>query len=84
MKLPRVDCPQCARAIAAGPVAGRLGKGRVCRHDPPARVPGGPLVSCPGSLEVVDLPTTGEQLRLPDAAETAGEDRDRIDTLPLF
>jgi hypothetical protein len=57
MKLPRVECPNCRRGIAAGPVAGHLSKGRVWRHDPPQhREPGNPLVSCDGSLTIVDLP----------------------------
>ncbi|MEU0956528.1 hypothetical protein ABZ353_29985 [Streptomyces niveus] len=63
MKLPRVNCAVCHRAIAAGPVAGRLRRGRVWRHDAPGarRDPDGSLVSCPGSLALVDLPMPGEQ-----------------------
>lgn len=66
MKLPRVECPVCGRPIAAGSVAGRLSKGRVWRHDPPGlpHVPGQPLVSCDGSLAIVDLPMAGRQLEL--------------------
>lgn len=66
MKLPRVECPTCTRAIAAGPVAGRLTKGRLWRHDAPGarRAPDGTLVSCAGSLAIVDLPTTGVQLEI--------------------
>jgi hypothetical protein len=77
MKLPRVECPDCKRGIAAGPVAGRLTKGRIWRHDPPnqRREPGRPLVSCDGSLEIVDLPTTGGQMEFdmdqPDAEPEA-------------
>ncbi|GGZ23381.1 hypothetical protein GCM10010387_15660 [Streptomyces inusitatus] len=58
MKLPRVLCRKCGRPIAAGPVAGRLSKGRPWRHDPiiERREPGALLVSCGGSLEIVDLP----------------------------
>ncbi|MGA5599625.1 hypothetical protein ACPCUF_01065 [Streptomyces griseoincarnatus] len=66
MKLPRIECRDCGRSIAAGPVAGRLTKGRLCRHDPPGRRhhTDGALVSCPGSLAVVDLPQPAEQLEL--------------------
>jgi hypothetical protein len=58
MKLPRVNCPSCTRAIAAGIVAGRLSKGRIWRHDAPdeRRDANGHLLSCAGSLEIVDLP----------------------------
>ncbi|MFB0617238.1 hypothetical protein [Streptomyces sp. AGS-58] len=86
MKLPRIECQTCRRHIAAGPVAGRLGKGRIWRHDPPGR--GTDLVSCTGSLAIVDLPQPAEQLQLdePDTDATAGPDRDPhgLDTLPLF
>lgn len=68
MKYPLVRCETCGRPIAAGPVAGRLSKGRVWRHDPPAarRAPGRPLVSCAGSLQVVDLPVGQMELPEPD------------------
>ncbi|MFJ7586971.1 hypothetical protein ACIQZO_06165 [Streptomyces sp. NPDC097617] len=58
MKLPRVECPSCTRSIAAGMVAGRLSKGRIWRHDAPdtRRDTTGHLLSCAGSLEIVDLP----------------------------
>ncbi|MET9432280.1 MULTISPECIES: hypothetical protein [unclassified Streptomyces] len=57
MKLPRVKCPRCDREVAAGPVAGRLSRSRVWRHDPPSmRARYDALVSCGGSLEIVDLP----------------------------
>lgn len=58
MKLPRVECPSCTRTIAAGMVAGRLSKGRIWRHDAPEsrRDAEGHLLSCAGSLEIVDLP----------------------------
>ncbi|MGW6456533.1 hypothetical protein ACWF94_11520 [Streptomyces sp. NPDC055078] len=58
MKLPRVECPSCTRSIAAGMVAGRLSKGRIWRHDAPnaRRDADGHLLSCAGSLEIVDLP----------------------------
>ncbi|MEU1852917.1 hypothetical protein ABZ499_27540 [Streptomyces sp. NPDC019990] len=58
MKMPRVECPECERRIAAGMVAGRPGKGRLWRHDPTERSElfGDALVSCTGSLGIVDLP----------------------------
>ncbi|MFC9604559.1 hypothetical protein ACFTTN_14005 [Streptomyces niveus] len=58
MKLPRVECPSCTRSIAAGMVAGRLSKGRIWRHDAPdaRRDADGHLLSCAGSLKIVDLP----------------------------
>ena len=64
IKLPRVECPSCGRPIAAGLVAGRLSKGRLWRHDAPdtRRDVNGHLLSCPGSLEIVELPTLGVQL----------------------
>jgi hypothetical protein len=78
MKLPRVQCPDCKRGIAAGPVAGRLTKGRIWRHDPPnqRREPGRPLISCDGSLEIVDLPLPGRQMEfdIPDADTPAAEE----------
>ncbi|MFD0253872.1 hypothetical protein ACFVGX_23515 [Streptomyces sp. NPDC127113] len=40
-------------------------------------------MSCPGSLDIVDLPVPSEQSRL-DVPDTAGEDSDQIDALPLF
>jgi hypothetical protein len=76
MKLPRVECPECGRPIGAGPVAGRLSKGRVWRHDPPGlpHVPGQPLVSCDGSLRMVDVPLHGQQLEIDvEQPEPAGE-----------
>ncbi|MFC8075049.1 hypothetical protein ACFUN8_05875 [Streptomyces sp. NPDC057307] len=79
MKLPRVNCAVCDRAIAAGPVAGQIRRGRVWRHDAPGARRGadGSLVSCPGSLGIVDMPMPGEQplfelplpLPLPESAE---------------
>lgn len=81
VKLPRIECQVCQRHIAAGPVAGRPGKGRVWRHDPPERrsLYGAALVSCPGSLTIVDLPLPARQLELAEAA-----DPDGLDTVPLF
>lgn len=75
MKLPRVPCTTCGRPIAAGPVAGRLSKGRIWRHDPPAarRDPGRPLVSCAGSLEVVDLPVGQMEIPIEEPDEEQSE-----------
>ncbi|MER6977763.1 hypothetical protein [Streptomyces carpinensis] len=84
MKLPRVRCEECKRPIAAGPVAGSLGKGRLWRHDPPDRRAryGDSLVSCPGSLAIVDLSRPAQQLELePDEPV---QDPDGIDTMLLF
>lgn len=82
--MPRIPCDCCGREIAAGMVAGRPSKGRVWRHDPPGRssVHGDALVSCPGSLRIVELPTSTRQLELTDTVEDAHPDG--IDTLPLF
>ncbi|MER7477426.1 hypothetical protein ABTX60_07185 [Streptomyces sp. NPDC126510] len=80
MKMPRIECQTCQRHIAAGPVAGRLGKGRVWRHDPPGR--GTALLSCPGSLAIVDLPLPARQLEF--TADETTDEPDSIDTLPLF
>ncbi|MEV6565877.1 hypothetical protein [Streptomyces kronopolitis] len=75
MKMPKVPCPRCRRDIAAGPVTGRLSKGRIWRHDDPGmlRVPDEPLVSCPGSLSIVDMPLPGRQLEI-DMDEVAPAD----------
>ncbi|GGZ01966.1 hypothetical protein GCM10010300_52530 [Streptomyces olivaceoviridis] len=84
VKMPRTECRDCGRPIAAGPVAGRLTKGRVWRHDPPGRVrePGSALVSCPGSLAIADVPLPARLLELPD--EPGELDPDGIDTVALF
>jgi hypothetical protein len=83
VKMPRIECQDCGRGIAAGPVAGRPGKGRLWRHDPPgqSRLYGTALVSCPGSLAIVDLPLLARQLELAEAVET---DPDGISTVALF
>ncbi|KPI33280.1 hypothetical protein OV450_1368 [Actinobacteria bacterium OV450] len=64
MKLPRVECGKCGRPVAAGPVAGRISKGRLWRHDAPGirRDADGVLVSCAGSLELVDIELPVAQL----------------------
>ncbi|MER7807541.1 hypothetical protein [Streptomyces sp900116325] len=72
-------CTTCERPICAGPVAGSLSKGRICRHDAPGarRDTDGSLVSCRGSLEIVDLQMLVQQLEFdvddpqPEADETA-------------
>ncbi len=62
----RVECEFCQRHIAAGIVAGRPSKGRLWRHDPMERpeVFGDALVSCAGSLAIVDLPGPGPGAQL--------------------
>lgn len=93
MKLPRLPCTRCGRPTAAGPVAGRTSKGRMWRHDVPGqtREPGSALVSCIGSLDIVDLPQFGRQLELDETHDTddtpavpAGPDGDPVGTAPLF
>ncbi|MFI9026314.1 hypothetical protein [Streptomyces sp. NPDC053560] len=66
MKLPKAHCPRCSRPIAARPVPGRISKGRLWRHDDTGvlRIPGEPLVSCPGSLEMIEMPLPARQLEL--------------------
>ncbi|WP_228980146.1 DUF2800 domain-containing protein [Streptomyces sp. DH12] len=65
-----MKCPRCGRDVAAGPVAGRLSKGRVWRHDPPnMRSRYDALVSCDGSLEIVDLPYGQMELAVDEPAE---------------
>ncbi|MET9321984.1 hypothetical protein ABZX75_17585 [Streptomyces sp. NPDC003038] len=78
MKLPRVRCPICERPVAAGPVAGRLSKGRVWRHDPPdMRSRYNALISCDGSLEIIDLPYGQMEIPVdepePDTGDQAAE-----------
>ncbi|WP_158012996.1 hypothetical protein [Streptomyces sp. Root369] len=68
MKMPQVECPCCTRMIAAGIVAGAPSKGRIWRHDPLERPSqfGDALVSCDGSLEIIDLKLPGVQMELGD------------------
>ncbi|MFF4391454.1 hypothetical protein ACFY0G_32395 [Streptomyces sp. NPDC001552] len=75
MKMPRVLCASCGRDTAAGPVSGRLSKGRLWRHDAPGghRGPDGLLVSCAGSLSIVDVLLPATQLTF-DLGELGGED----------
>ncbi|WP_329368754.1 hypothetical protein OG896_24615 [Streptomyces sp. NBC_00669] len=79
MQMPRVRCATCGRPTAAGPVAGRPGRGRLWRHDDPnaSRRYSGPLVSCTGSLEIVELPAYGYQLEI-------GLDAEQELITPLF
>lgn len=78
----------CGRRVAAGIVAGRPSKGRLWRHDPPQvrSLYGGSLVSCTGSLGIVDLPKPGEQLRLFAGEESADvrNAADDIESMALF
>ncbi|WP_340375947.1 hypothetical protein U5640_12770 [Streptomyces sp. SS7] len=85
MKLPRVECGSCQRQVAAGMVAGRPSKGRIWRHDPPGMrsMYGGSLVSCAGSLVIVDLPLPTQQLEFPDAADELA-DVDGAEEIALF
>ncbi|PSK57970.1 hypothetical protein B0E38_01815 [Streptomyces sp. 111WW2] len=70
-------------------VAGAPSKGRLWRHDPPERPArfGDALVSCDGSLDIVDLPVPGVQLEL-GAAEAAEVVEDEpvgpLGTMALF
>lgn len=87
VKLPRVECPCCQRFIAAGIVAGAPSKGRLWRHDPPERPArfGDALVSCDGSLDIVDLPTAGAQMEFAEPEEAAaGEPVGPMGTVALF
>jgi hypothetical protein len=86
--LPRVECPRCRRRIAAAPVAGAPTRGRLWRHDEPGtshrRAADGSLLSCPGSLELVDLPPPGTSVpaaRPPGGQLVLGED-DEADQEP--
>jgi hypothetical protein len=82
MKLPRVHCPSCERPVAARPVPGQLTKGTVWRHDAPTlrRDTDGRLLSCGGSLEVVDLPIPGQQLTF----DVETPEPEPLDTMALF
>lgn len=56
-------------------MAGSPAKGRLWRHDPTERPElfGDALVSCAGSLEIVDLPVPGVQLEFTDVDEPQPE-----------
>lgn len=85
--MPRLECAFCSRSIAAGIVAGGPGKGRLWRHDPTVRpeIFGDAHVSCPGSLEIVDLPAPGAQLALDLGLDDGVPDEaPGIDTIALF
>ncbi|MFD0208918.1 hypothetical protein ACFVH9_07260 [Streptomyces hirsutus] len=74
---------------AAGVVAGVPFKGRLWRHGPTERPElfGDALVSCAGSLEIVDLPRSGEQLALDlglEADELEGAPPRGIAAMALF
>lgn len=75
--MPRVQCTRCPKHVAVMPVAGRPSRGRLWRHDAPGeRRAGGALVSCLGSLEVIDMPGPARQMEIPgtDAADRPAED----------
>ncbi|MGW2951521.1 hypothetical protein [Streptomyces eurythermus] len=89
MKMPRVKSETCGRKIAAGIVAGRPTKGRLWRHDPTEQASefGNVLVSCTGSLAIVDLLVPGEQLAIQLGLDDDGEDGQverGLDTIALF
>jgi hypothetical protein len=86
MKLPRVECPSCTRSIAAGMVAGRLSKGRIWRHDAPdeRRDAHGHLLSCAGSLEIVDLPYGQMEFPIPEPEAEAAAADELADAMALF
>lgn len=75
--MPRIECARCGRPIAAGPVAGRPGKGRLFRHDEPGTRQEfhGALLSCPGSLDIVDLPRVPLQLELDVVGDDQGDEQ---------
>ncbi|MET7898936.1 hypothetical protein [Streptomyces mirabilis] len=83
-----LECRICGRRVAAGMVAGRPCKGHLWRHDPlqMRSLYGGSLVSCIGSLGVVDLPKPGEQLRLFAVEEPADVQNaaDDVESMALF
>ncbi|MEC3995173.1 hypothetical protein VSR01_17185 [Actinacidiphila sp. DG2A-62] len=86
MKLPRVECPSCTRRIAAGMVAGRLSKGRIWRHDAPdaRRDAQGHLLSCAGSLEIVDLPYGQMEIPAVEPEPEPEPDAAAADAMALF
>ncbi|RKN04614.1 hypothetical protein [Streptomyces radicis] len=76
MVMPRAQCPRCERTVAAAPIPDAPGRGRLWRHDEPGtrRDADGALVSCPGSLEAVELPTPVTQLTLDEREDAAAPD----------
>lgn len=79
----RIECACCGRKI----VAGSPGKGRLWRHDPTERPSefGDVLVSCTGSLDIVDLPRPGEQLEIDlDLDPAEPEEAANVETMALF
>jgi hypothetical protein len=67
-------------------VAGAPSKGRLWRHDPPERPArfGDALVSCDGSLDIVDLPAPGAQLEFVEVPDDEGEAVGPLGTMALF
>jgi hypothetical protein len=67
-------------------VAGAPSKGRVWRHDPPERPArfGDALVSCDGSLDIIDLPTPGAQLEFVEVPDDEDEAVGPLGTMALF
>jgi hypothetical protein len=65
-------------------VAGRLSKGRIWRHDAPdaRRDAHGHLLSCAGSLQIVDLPYG--QMEIPIPEPEADPDTAPADAMALF
>ncbi|MEU5218492.1 hypothetical protein AB0G79_20155 [Streptomyces sp. NPDC020807] len=65
MKMPRINCPDCGRDVAAIPAG--VGQWKVIRHDHPGmhRDFKGALVSCSASLRPVELADV-HQLLLPE------------------
>lgn len=84
----RVECEFCQRRIAAGLVAGRPIKGRLWRHDPMERLEvfGDAVVSCEGSLAIVDLLGPGAQMEFMEFDEPAAEEEPvgPLGTMALF
>ncbi|MFD5788589.1 hypothetical protein ACFWH1_18445 [Streptomyces sp. NPDC127037] len=90
MKLPRVECPKCARPTAVAPMAGSLTKGHLWRHDDASarRDSSGALVSCSESLSIVALPEIGRQMEfdidIPDGEPEPEAGAEPTDAMALF